>query len=38
MQYPDPVDPDRVGSYPALANAGGGFVWHAVLEGRLEEE
>jgi hypothetical protein len=29
------VDPGRVGTYPALAKAGGGFVWDAVLEYRV---
>jgi hypothetical protein len=33
--YPDVVDQARVGSYPGLANAGGGYVWDAVLEYRL---
>ena len=33
--YPDAIDPDAVGSYPALAKAGGGFVWDAVLEYRV---
>ena len=28
-------DPDLVGTYPALAGAGGGFVWDAVLEYRV---
>lgn len=32
MQYPDVLDASRVGTYPALAKAGGGFVWDAVLE------
>jgi hypothetical protein len=35
MQYPDVVDPEKVGSYPALAGAGGGFVWDEVLEYRV---
>ena len=34
-QYPDVLDPDRVGSYPAVAGAGGGYVWDAVLEYRV---
>ena len=34
-QYPDVIDPSRVGSYPALAKAGGGYVWDAVLEYRV---
>jgi hypothetical protein len=33
--YPDAADPNLVGSYPALANAGGGFVWDKVLEYRV---
>lgn len=33
--YPDVVDPDLVGEYPATAGAGGGFVWDAVLEYRV---
>ena len=28
-------DPGRVGTYPALAKAGGGYVWDAVLEYRV---
>ena len=33
--YPPVLDPERVGTYPALAKAGGGFVWDAVLEYRV---
>ena len=33
--YPDAIDPDLVGSYPALAKAGGGYVWDDVLEYRV---
>jgi len=33
--YPDAVDADGVGSYNAVAHAGGGFVWDAVLEYRV---
>lgn len=33
--YPDALDPDRVGTYPAMAKSGGGFVWDAVLEYRV---
>jgi hypothetical protein len=33
--YPDAVDPDLVGTYDALAKAGGGFVWDDVLEYRV---
>lgn len=32
---PAVLDPDRVGSYPAHAKAGGGYVWDAVLEYRV---
>lgn len=35
MQYPDVLNPDLVGTYPALAKAGGGYVWDAVLEYRV---
>jgi hypothetical protein len=35
MRYPQVVDPEQVGKYPALAGAGGGFVWDAVLEYRV---
>lgn len=34
-RYPRAIDPDRVGKYPAMTNAGGGFVWDAVLEYRV---
>ncbi|HUO94336.1 MAG TPA: hypothetical protein VMU22_15530 [Rhizomicrobium sp.] len=33
--FPDAVDPDLVGTYDALAKAGGGFVWDDVLEYRV---
>ena len=33
--YPDAKDPEQVGKYPALAKAGGGLVWDAVLEYRV---
>ena len=33
--YPSAVDPNKVGSYPAKAKAGGGFVWDEVLEYRV---
>lgn len=33
--YPDAVDPALVGTYPALARTGGGYVWDAVLEYRV---
>src|SRR5258708_35587671 len=31
---PDVIDADLVGTYPAVAKAGGGFVWDDVLEYR----
>ncbi len=34
-KYPDAVNPDLVGTYPALVHAGGGFVWDDVLEYRV---
>ncbi|QDV79688.1 hypothetical protein [Botrimarina mediterranea] len=33
--YPDALDAEKVGSYPARAGAGGGLVWDAVLEYRV---
>lgn len=33
--YPDAVDPSKVGDYPASAGAGGGYVWDEVLEYRV---
>jgi len=33
--YPDAIDRALVGSYAALAKAGGGYVWDAVLEYRV---
>ncbi len=33
--FPAVKDPSLVGSYPALAMAGGGYVWDAVLEYRV---
>jgi hypothetical protein len=33
--YPDAVNPDLGGDYPATAGAGGGFVWDDVLEYRV---
>lgn len=35
MNYPAVLDPSKVGSYPALAKAGGGYVWDEVLEYRV---
>jgi putative acetyltransferase len=34
-EYPDVVDASLVGTYPALAKAGGGYVWDDVLEYRV---
>ena len=33
--YPDALEPGLVGTYPALAKAGGGYVWDDVLEYRV---
>jgi hypothetical protein len=33
--YPQAIDPSHVGTYPATAKAGGGYVWDAVLEYRV---
>jgi hypothetical protein len=33
--YPPVEDPSRVGTFSALAKAGGGYVWDAVLEYRV---
>lgn len=33
--YPPAVDPNLVGTYPALARSGGGYVWDEVLEYRV---
>jgi len=33
--YPTVVDPKEVGEYPAVAKAGGGYVWDEVLEYRV---
>jgi hypothetical protein len=35
MNYPEVFDPELVGSYQALAKAGGGYVWDEVLEYRV---
>lgn len=35
MHYPPAIDPERVGTYPPAAMAGGGYVWDAVLEYRV---
>ena len=34
-KYPSAFDPEMVGEYPAVAGAGGGFVWDEVLEYRV---
>jgi len=34
-RFPRAVDPKRVGKYPAVCGAGGGYVWDAVLEYRV---
>lgn len=33
--YPDSIDFEKVGSYPASVKAGGGYVWDEVLEYRV---
>ena len=33
--FPPVLDPSKVGEYPAVAKAGGGYVWDAVLEYRV---
>jgi hypothetical protein len=33
--YPDAIDPALVGTYEAVAHAGGGLVWDEVLEYRV---
>ena len=35
MKHPRVLEPDKVGTYEALAQAGGGLVWDAVLEYRV---
>jgi hypothetical protein len=35
VQFPDVLDPSLVGTYPAAAKSGGGYVWDAVLEYRV---
>jgi hypothetical protein len=35
IRYPTAVKPERVGRYPALGKAGGGYVWDEVLEYRV---
>src|SRR3974377_1353527 len=33
--YPDAADATLVGTYPAVAKSGGGYVWDEVLEYRV---
>ena len=35
FEYPAAIDRSLVGTYPALAGTGGGYVWDAVLEYRV---
>jgi hypothetical protein len=35
MSYPAVLDPNLVGTYPAAAKSGGGYVWDEVLEYRV---
>jgi hypothetical protein len=35
MNFPEVVNPDLIGTYPALVKSGGGLVWDAVLEYRV---
>ena len=35
VEYPPALDPAKVGEYPAVVKAGGGYVWDAVLEYRV---
>jgi hypothetical protein len=35
MRYPRAVDPKRVGKWPGVVCAGGGYVWDDVLEYRV---
>ncbi len=35
MGYPAVMDPNLVGTFPALAKSGGGYVWDEVLEYRV---
>lgn len=34
-EYPPVLDPELVGSYPAVTKSGGGYVWDGVLEYRV---
>lgn len=33
--YPNAIDPSKVGEYPCVVGAGGGYVWDEVLEYRV---
>jgi hypothetical protein len=35
MNFPDAIDPDMVGEYPALAKSGAGYFFDQVLEYRV---
>ncbi|MEC5210688.1 hypothetical protein RCH20_001764 [Psychrobacter sp. PL15] len=35
MPYPTAIDPDKVGEYPAMVYAGGGYFFDEVLEYRV---
>ena len=35
QDYPEAVDPGKVGEYPASTKSGGGYVWDEVLEYRV---
>jgi hypothetical protein len=35
MSHPAVLDPNLVGTYPAVAKSGGGYVWDEVLEYRV---
>lgn len=35
MKFPRAIDIEKVGTYPATAGAGGGYVWDEVLEYRV---
>jgi len=37
-KYPDAVEPDKVGSYPAETYSGGGYFYDEVLEYRVWEK
>ena len=34
-KYPEVLDKEKIGSYPAVAASGGGYVWDEVLEYRV---